>query len=269
MIVRTSAKSRLTRPGHRDQVGDALHALAQDVVGDPERLGHGRLLVDDLEEPVVLDHDQRVDAVAEALDPDLGLLGAAPALEAERPRDDADGQRLELASELGHDRRRAGAGAAALTRGDEDHVGALERLLQLVARLLRRCETDGRIGAGPEAARRLRADVDLDVGIRHQERLRVRVDGDELDAAEARLDHAIDGVGAAAADADHLDHREVVATLCAHECLTSTYLDVKLSSSYGVCSNRHSEPGYGLLVGIVNGNLKVLSRVKPQPRPES
>ena len=231
MIVRTSAKSRLTRPGHRDQVGDALDALPEDVVGDAERLGHRRLLVDDLEEPVVLDHDQRVDAVAEVLDSDLGLLRAPPALEAERPRDDADGQRLELAAELGHDGRRAGARAAALTGGDEDHVGALERLLQLVARLLRCGEADGRIGAGTEAASRLRADVDLDVGVRHQERLRVRVDGDELDAAEARFDHAIDRVGAAAADADHLDHREVVATLCAHEYLTSTYLDVKLSSS--------------------------------------
>ena len=197
----------------------------------PERLRHRRLLVDDLEQPVVLDHDQGVDAVAEVLDPDLGLLGAPPALEAERPRDDAHGERLELAAELGHDRRRAGARAAALAGGDEDHVGALQRLLQLVARLLRGGEPDGRVCAGAEAARRLRSDVDLDVGIRHQERLRVRVDGDELDAAEAGLDHAIDRVGAAAADADHLDHREVVTTLCAHEYLTSTCLDVKLSSS--------------------------------------
>ena len=43
-----------------------------------------------------------------------------------------------------------------------------------------------------------------------QQRLRVRVDGDELDAAEAELDHAVDGVDAAAADADDLDHGEVV-----------------------------------------------------------
>ena len=138
---------------------------------------------------------------------------------------------LELAAELGHDGSGAGSRAAALTGGDEDHVGALERLLQLVARLLRRGETDRRVGAGPEAARRFRADVDLDVGVRHQERLRVRVDRDELDAAQARLDHAIDRVGPAATDADHLDHREVVATLCAHEYLTSTCLDVKLLSS--------------------------------------
>ncbi len=30
-----------------------------------------------------------------------------------------------------------------------------------------------------------------------------------------------------------------------------------------MCCTRHAEPGYGLLVGIVNGNLKVSSRVIP------
>ena len=36
------------------------------------------------------------------------------------------------------------------------------------------------------------------------ERLRVGVDRDELDALEVLLDHAVDGVAAAAADADDL-----------------------------------------------------------------
>ena len=42
------------------------------------------------------------------------------------------------------------------------------------------------------------------------ERLRVGVHGDELDAREARVDHAVDRVRTAAADADDLDHSEVV-----------------------------------------------------------
>ena len=126
-------------------------------------------------------------------------------------RDDADGECLELASELGDDRCAAGAGAAALSGGDEDHVGALQRLLQLVAALLRGGQADGRIGSGAEAAGGLRADVDLHIGVRHQQRLRVGVHGDELDAAETGVDHPIDGVRTAAADADDLDDREVVA----------------------------------------------------------
>ena len=143
--------------------------------------------------------------------PDLRLLGAPAPLERERLRDDADRERAELAAELGHDGCAAGAGAAALAGRDEDHVRALQGLLQLVATLACSREADRGIGPGAEAARRLRADVDLHVRVGHQERLRIRVDGDELDAAEAGVDHAVDRVRAAAADADDLDHREIVA----------------------------------------------------------
>ena len=55
------------------------------------------------------------------------------------------------------------------------------------------------------------ADVELDVGVAHLQRLGVGVRRDELDAAQAGVDHAVDGVGAAAADADDLDHCEVAA----------------------------------------------------------
>ena len=52
------------------------------------------------------------------------------------PGDHADGEGAEALGDLGDDRRAAGAGAAALAGGDEDHVGALEHLLDLVAVLL-------------------------------------------------------------------------------------------------------------------------------------
>src|SRR5262249_41845065 len=135
---------------------------------------------------------------------------------AERPRHDADGQGLELASELGDDRGTAGARAAALAGGDEDHVRAFQRFLQLVATLRRGGVPHSRVRAGPEPARRLRADVDLHVGLAHRERLGVGVHGHELDAREAGVDHAVDGVRAAAADADDLDHCQVVAGTFSH-----------------------------------------------------
>ena len=50
----------------------------------------------------------------------------------------------------------------------------------------------------------------LDVGIRDGERLCVSVDGDKLHAADAFLNHAVDGVGSAAADSDDLDDCEIV-----------------------------------------------------------
>src|SRR5919206_269762 len=144
-----------------------------------------------------------VDHLAQAVDALLRLARALRALELERPRDHADREGADLVlGDLGDHRRRARTGSAALTRGDEDHVRALERLLDLVARLGSGALADLRVGAGPQPLRELVADVQLDVGVRHLERLGVGVAGDELDAREARVDHAVDGVGSAAADAD-------------------------------------------------------------------
>ena len=94
-------------PGHGDQVGDALDALAEDVVGHPERVDDRGLLLDDLEQPVVLDHDQRVDAVAEVLDAQLRLLRALPPSKTNGFVTTPTVSALELARELGDDRRAA------------------------------------------------------------------------------------------------------------------------------------------------------------------
>src|SRR5215208_311146 len=68
----------------RDQVRDALDALAQDVVRHAERLHHRRLLVEHAQEPRVRDDDQSVDLLRQLLNPALGLLAATRSLEAER-----------------------------------------------------------------------------------------------------------------------------------------------------------------------------------------
>ena len=204
------------QPGHRDQVGDALHALAQDVVGHPERVDDGGPPLDDLDQPLVRDHDHRVDLLLEGLDALRGAADALRALEIERPRHDPDRQGALLAGRLGDDRRGAGAGAAALARRDEHHVGAAHGLLQLLAALVGRGRAHARVGARPQALGQAAADVDLHVGVAHRERLGVGVHGDELHAADARVDHPVDGVRASAADAHHLDDRQVVARL--HVC---------------------------------------------------
>ena len=54
------------------------------------------------------------------------------------------------------------------------------------------------------------ADADLVRRVGLEQRLRIGVHGDELDAHHLRPDHAVDGVAAAAADADHPDEREVL-----------------------------------------------------------
>src|SRR4051794_30869946 len=199
-----------------DEVGDALHALQQHLVGHLEGIEDRRLLVGDGEQPVVRDDDLGVDLLLQLLDPLIGLHRPAPTLEGERSGDDADRQGADGLRDLGHDRSATGAGAAALARGDEDHVGALQHLFDLLAVALGRLATDVGIAARAQAPGELTADVELHVRVAHQQRLRVGVDGDELHALEAGVDHAVDGVHATTTDADHLDHREVVLRVTGH-----------------------------------------------------
>jgi hypothetical protein len=214
--------------GDRDQIRDALDALPQHVVRHPEGLHHGGALLHDLEQTVVRDDDERVDLFAQVLDAGLSLLRAPTTFEAERARDDSDGERAELVRDLADDRRSAGACAASLARGDEDHVRALESLLDLVPTLAGGLLADLRVRTRAETATRACADVELQVGLRHEQRLCVRVDGDELTAAKAGLDHPVDGIRAAAADSDNLDHGQVRAGLVSHD---SSQVSLKLSLS--------------------------------------
>jgi hypothetical protein len=173
--------------------------------------------VGDGQQPVVRDDDQRVDLAAQPVDACVGLARAALALEAERPGDDADGQGAQCPGHLGHDRRAAGPGPAALASRDEDHVGALEDFLDLLTVILGCLSADVRVGTRAQTPGELAADVELDVRIAHQQRLGVGVDRDELDAPESFFDHPVHGVDAAPADADNLDDRQIVLRCCHEE----------------------------------------------------
>ena len=202
--------------GRGDEVGDALHTGEQHLVGGGEGLEHRDAAVADLEQAVVRHHDEGVDLVLQARDTLLGLRLAALALEAERLGDDTDGEGADRLRDARDDGCAAGAGAAALARGDEDHVGAGERLFDLLGVVFGGAPADLGVGARAESASEVAPDVELDVGVAHQQRLRVGVDRDELDPAQAEFDHSVDGVDTAAADTDDLDDGEVV-LVCRHD----------------------------------------------------
>src|SRR5262249_19612395 len=145
----------------------------------------------------------------EALEPGVGRRAARRALEAERQRHDADGERAELARHARYHRRSTAARAAALADRDEDQIRAAQHLAQPVAPVLCGPPPDlgVRTGAGP--ARLLAAELDLDRRVRHRELLRVGVERDELDVADARLDHAGQRVETGAAHADDANAREI------------------------------------------------------------
>ena len=147
MIVRTSAKSRLIRPGT---------VISSEMPWTPWRSTSSArrkaclqvgALVHDLQQAVVGDDDQGIGLLFELGDAGFGRLDAARAFEGEGAGDHANGQRADFLGDLRHDRRAAGAGAAAHAGGDEDHVGAFEHLVQLFGRFF------GGLAARPRGCR--------------------------------------------------------------------------------------------------------------------
>ena len=145
--------------------------------------------------------DQRVDPLAELDDAFFGILGPLATLEAEGLGDHADGQRAQILGNLGDNRRRACARAAAHARGDKHHVRVADEIGQLLRALLGGFFTRVRIAARAETARELFSDVQSRRCITPRQSLRVRIDRDELDATHARLNHPIDRVAATTPDA--------------------------------------------------------------------
>ncbi len=137
--------------------------------------------------------------------PVVGRLHAALAFEVERLGDDADGEDALLARRAGDDRSCTRAGAAAHAGGDEAHMRVRQVIEDLVDALFRGGAADFRLRAGAEALGDMRAELDEPLGLRHGERLRVGVGDDEFDAAKTCRDHVVDGVAAAAADAEYGD----------------------------------------------------------------
>src|SRR5437588_3418 len=137
-LGRSASRPRMPRPRWSKPVAMTVtrtsspwlsSRTAQDVVGLAERVEDRGAALDDREQLLVGDDDQGVDDLAQPGHAVLGLARAVGALELERLGDHADGQRADLVlGDLGDDGRGARAGAAALAGGDEDHVGALERL---------------------------------------------------------------------------------------------------------------------------------------------
>ena len=117
--------------GDGDDVRDALHALAEHVIGDAETLKEAGVF-GHCKELLVGDDDHGVDALQKLREPTLGLLQAALALKAKGARDHSYGQNAHLAGQGSDDRRGSGAGASTEAGGDEHHVGTFQRLDDLL-----------------------------------------------------------------------------------------------------------------------------------------
>ena len=111
----------------------------------------------------------------------------------------------KLLRNLRNDRSRTGTGAAAHTCGNEDHIGTLECIADLVTVLLRRLSADLRSVSGAASLRQLCADLDLRNRLGIQQCLRIGIHSDIFNVFNICLNHAVQRISAAAADTDDFD----------------------------------------------------------------
>ena len=98
----------------------------------------------------------------------LGLHGAPTALETEWPCHHTDCQSAGSLRYLGHDGGSTGSGSATFARRDEDHVGALQRLLDFGPMFLGSLPSDLRVTPCTKTPGEVPADIQLHVGVAHK-----------------------------------------------------------------------------------------------------
>src|SRR5271170_863180 len=145
--------------GNGDDVRNALHGLAQNIVGDAEGFEEAGAVLDAIHQPLVGNDDDGVNAADQFGERLFGLLHAALAFEREGLRRNGDSERAEFAGKIRNDRSGAAAGAAAQTGGDEYHVRAIESFENFFRVLERGFAADLGIRAGAESFSELRAQL--------------------------------------------------------------------------------------------------------------
>ena len=109
------------RTGDIHQVGDTACGIAQRIVRLGEGFGDGEVLVH-LDEALVVDDEEGIDALAHLLDPFECLEDLSRTLKEEGDRDDTDSQQARLHGDLADDGRCTRTRTTTHTSGDEDHT---------------------------------------------------------------------------------------------------------------------------------------------------
>ena len=202
-----------------DQGRDGLDALTQNVIGSLESVHQGDLLLADHLQALVRDDDETVNMHQQVCDALFGQTHLALALKSKGLGDDADRQDAEVMCDLCDNGSCAGAGAAAHTCGDKDHLRALERVCDLILALLSGTLADLRVCACAAALGQFGAQLHFGRCVVFGQSLLVGVHCDKLHTLQTIADHAVDGVATAAAYADYLDRRNVfVHFFVEHQC---------------------------------------------------
>ena len=198
-------KVQIDDAGNVDQIGDALHCLQQHLICLGKGIGKGDLFLRNAAQPFIGNDQQSVYMLLQPLDAGSCLLHTPLTLKGEGLGDNADGQNTHIVGNTGNHGSRTGAGAAAHACGDIYHIGTAQHRGDLIFAFLRCLFALHGVAAGTLPAGQLIADVQLVRGIGKTQGLIIGINRDKFHAAHAGLDHAVDGISAAAADAQYLD----------------------------------------------------------------
>ncbi len=191
----------------RDQIGNAFDCMLQHLIHHLERFGKWRGFVDQGENFIVRNRDERINFSFKQFKRLISIFPALCTFKTERTRHDTDRQDTHAACQLRNDRHRPCSRTATETRRDEEHVRPFKLLLELFHRFFRGTLADLRIRPRTKTARGSATDRDL-LGRRIVvERLDIGIHSNEFNAADLAGHHAGNRIGAATADADDADHR--------------------------------------------------------------
>ena len=186
----------------RDDLGDALRRRTQDVVGLAERLLERQAPVY-FENILIVDNQQRIDILAQFLDPAESLFVADLTLDGQRRGNDRHSQQPHLLGQLGDDGRSARTRTAAHAGRDEQHPspGLFEVLADFRQRL--DCGTAAVLRVVPRTEPYLLLHGTL------VQRLLVGIANHERHAPYTQVPHMVHGIPAGTADTYHHNDRPV------------------------------------------------------------
>ena len=197
-------KVEVDKRGGYDEIAYSLYALTKYVVGVFERL-FKRHLRRKIHKFLVGNDNDTVNDLFKVCDTDFGVIHSRSSFEKERFGYDRDGKFTHFLGYARDNGSRAGAGAAAHTRGYEHEIRVFDCRGNGESALFGGLLTFFGIRARALSVRKFVADLNTGFGFGHTERLKVGVYGDKARAFNAGVDHTVYGVSAASAHAYYHD----------------------------------------------------------------
>ena len=185
---------KVDQTGANHQVGHALDALVENIIGHAEGFGEGGFFIGQTEQVLVGDDDQRINHLLQRLNALFGLTHAFCALELERLGDNTDGQNAKFAGGLCDDRCGAGSGAAAHASGDKAHMRPRQMINDLFNALFSSSGADRGPRAGAKTFGDFHAKLNAAVRIALTQGLCVGICHHEINPVELLFDHVVDRV---------------------------------------------------------------------------